>query len=372
MSVTDAIKQLGQQRYAGSNTQPGKAYHSFDGYSGPSHRGNVQPRVNKILKAYKVDGKCGLDLGCSIGGVSFALQRRGAKMIGVDYDDQAINVARAVIESTGLNPVFINKSITNEFIRSTIDRCDFVVWFSQWMWFVELHGISAGIDAIYEIGSKGKTLFFETSTGDGMAGKAMRKHNISNERIITILKDCFKKVVDLGVGDNWKARHIYHCSGSLAQAWRGYVGTKFHRLSYDIVRKTANQNIVLHERKAINRLSGGHFPKLMRDDSPECIYMNYCGQRLAALPSNWRDQCEEILSELLKANIQHRDIRPQNLLFRNGKIILCDFGWCTIDGISHSPNTPRRLGSDFKAPHGFDDKYSLYKSMGYLKRKYHK
>jgi uncharacterized coiled-coil protein SlyX len=42
-------------------------------------------------------------------------------------------------------------------------------------------------------------------------------------------------------------------------------------------------------------------------------------------------ECLEILAELESAGIQHRDIQPNNLMVRQGKPVLLDFGWAMTE-----------------------------------------
>lgn len=61
------------------------------------------------------------------------------------------------------------------------------------------------------------------------------------------------------------------------------------------------------------------------------ITMTYLGPVVAAetLPEDWRDQMDEILDDLAQEGLRHNDIRSQNILVRDGKLRLIDFGWAT-------------------------------------------
>lgn len=106
-----------------------------------------------------------------------------------------------------------------------------------------------------------------------------------------------------------------------------------------------------------------HFPKLL-NVGDDYIEMTYCGERLSAkeLPQNWQEQVENILSILRENDIVHRDIRPDNIHFHNGYIVLLDFGWArTFD--DKEKDQIKRLGGKWKAKDGYDDRYSFYKSI---------
>jgi len=356
---------LGRVRYAGSNTARGKSYHSFDGYDGPSHRGSVQPRVELILGAMgKPLRRHGLDLGCSIGGFCLCLAHRGAIMTGIDYDHQAIAVATEYADNLELPCEFHCLDITLDVIRKAVVGQDIVIWLSQWMWFVKQHGLEDGLDALFEIGKRPTTLFFSTSFGDGQAGDAMRLHGITEERMQTILSDCFEHVRRLGTADNWKYRPIYRCRGSRRWEYVGQGNNEIRRRGYDRIEKRQPAENVEREARALGILCSPHFPRLLSAHGT-MVEMTYCGNRLraATMPQDWRQQAEEILHALRAAGLEHRDIQPRNLLVRQGVIGLCDFSWSGPVGedLAKMPGGLNRL---HRPPEGgVDDRYSLYTSL---------
>jgi len=68
--------------------------------------------------------------------------------------------------------------------------------------------------------------------------------------------------------------------------------------------------------------------------------------------------CLDILQELRDAGVQHRDIRAENVLLRQGMPVLFDFGWATSRDL---PNiTPLYLGLSGRPPDGsFCDVFSM-------------
>ncbi|MEZ4856630.1 MAG: hypothetical protein R2812_09180 [Gelidibacter sp.] len=74
----------------------------------------------------------------------------------------------------------------------------------------------------------------------------------------------------------------------------------------------------------------------------------------------------EILKILIRNEVVHRDIRPDNLILIKDKesyfLKLFDFGWATTVSKRHNCITPRNLGSQFKFSEGqFSDAYSFGK-----------
>lgn len=102
------------------------------------------------------------------------------------------------------------------------------------------------------------------------------------------------------------------------------------------------------------------------------IKMNNLGERVSVsnLPSDWEYQMEYILSELEKYNCCHNDIKPKEILVKDGKLNLIDFGWATKKGDKIPEKFPEKIGSKFKyATHDFNDRYSFRKSIKYIIRK---
>ena len=77
--------------------------------------------------------------------------------------------------------------------------------------------------------------------------------------------------------------------------------------------------------------------------------------------------CKSVNESLIRANIIHRDIRPENILVKHsGTPILIDFGWAVIEGDDFydfkNKKTLRHLGQSFKTgDYNWNDSYSLKK-----------
>jgi serine/threonine protein kinase len=122
-----------------------------------------------------------------------------------------------------------------------------------------------------------------------------------------------------------------------------------------------DKDLIKNEARILKRLKGIHFPALYESTDNE-IVIEDCGERLFIhnLPKDWKRQFNEILFDLANCGVIHRDIRPDNLLVKDGVIRLIDFGWARLfqepDG-----ETPTPLGLNYKPSWGFDDVYSMKK-----------
>jgi serine/threonine protein kinase len=88
--------------------------------------------------------------------------------------------------------------------------------------------------------------------------------------------------------------------------------------------------------------------------------MEHCGSELSAdnLPAEWREQLAEITAVLAETGIVHRDIKPGNLLVKDDRLYLIDFGWAIWADEAPYPN-PRELCEDVPRELIYDNQVAL-------------
>lgn len=135
------------------------------------------------------------------------------------------------------------------------------------------------------------------------------------------------------------------------------------------VHKYLELGVVAREARWLRVLEGsGRTPTLIDQDDRR-LTMTYAGPLLArdSLPADWREQAEDILDTLHGAGCRHNDIKPGDLVIRHGRIHLLDFGWATPVGQPVPQAWPPGLGSHWRSPDGFDDRFSLRLALDWIR-----
>ncbi len=159
--------------------------------------------------------------------------------------------------------------------------------------------------------------------------------------------------------------------GTFNQYWKGATSV-ISRIDGEVVKRQTSYkqyNLLENEARILKGLNSLHFPKVLSHNKEE-IRIEDCGEELTEknLPKDWREQLIEILSDLKKHGVQHRDIKPDNLMVKKGVIKLIDFGWARLfsDDDNHAPDC---LGYPYKPSYGFDDVFSMKKVAKQIKYK---
>ncbi len=118
-------------------------------------------------------------------------------------------------------------------------------------------------------------------------------------------------------------------------------------------------NLTENEHRILSEVSSRHFPKVL-GQSADSVTLEDCGHPLSvdSVPTDWRTQLVQILLDLRTNKIQHRDIRLENLMMKDGVVKLIDFGWARLE-TDEEDNPPSCLGYPNKPSWGHDDNHSM-------------
>lgn len=147
-----------------------------------------------------------------------------------------------------------------------------------------------------------------------------------------------------------------------------------------IIEKQANKDIIKNEYEILSSLNSEYFPKvhsLKEFDNSSLFKMEFIeGKNLSELKTiknlfsnneikNFVLDLLEILNILKSKSITHRDISPSNIIIRNKKPVLIDFGWAINDDIE-AIDAPG-LGGNYRPKDGsFSDVYSMGKVLSII------
>ncbi len=132
------------------------------------------------------------------------------------------------------------------------------------------------------------------------------------------------------------------------------AGKPFSRKGYNFDPKY----LIEREKMFLQILDGIISPKL-KNFGEGWIEMEYSGEQITKknLPSDWEFQIKQISSILSKFEIIHRDIKSENILVDNRKIVLIDFSWSVFKNENYYLS-PREL-TNIKKELIYDNYYAL-------------
>lgn len=164
-----------------------------------------------------------------------------------------------------------------------------------------------------------------------------------------------RRLVDVGRRRDLLESRINYLSLTSQGAVRKQAGPVFTRGG----RRYDPRLLIQREAVFLARLDGHHAPRLVAFGD-DWIEMEHCGAELSAqnLPADWREQVASISDVLAAVGIVHRDIKPGNVLVKDGQLYLVDFGWAIWADESRYLS-PRELCAEVPREHIYDNRIAL-------------
>lgn len=361
-TLADLVSRLGTTRYPGSSVTVGVPYQDIPALELPAHRAKTTHRAQRINQLADFFNTTVLDLGCNVGTISHWLKQAGAKrVVGYDHDVDSIALASHLY---GQEVEFHVADITPQFIRD-LPFFDVIVWTSQFQWMVHQHGWNHALDALFTLSKKCRIMIFETAgLDDGLAPIDIRQDEVIK---MLALNTSFRHIQDGGPwADGWSIRHVFAACDPLEP----YVGrySTVTAPSRGVIEKTyhvpndANHQVGYVKELCTRELAflellknTGIVPDL-REVRDLSFTMAHCG---ILVPWISDAQASKILDVLSIYNVQHRDIRPDNLVWDGQDVRLVDFAYAIHRG--ELTNVTYDLGGKYRCPVGVNDEYSLRK-----------
>ncbi|WP_284735753.1 class I SAM-dependent methyltransferase [Dongia deserti] len=383
---------MGGDYKPGNVSRPGHLYNPlpFPEFADvPYQRAACEERFDLISKLLPRPFKGGtlLDIGCHTGYNCFRFREKNFQCTGIEADPLTAEIAADVDQLKKTQVRFINSRADANMIRS-LGHFDVVLFLSTFQWVVHFDGFDAAVALLAEVQRNCDCLFFETSMGQ--EGK-MKLPQLPDARAIHDLLrssgahgnvDCLGAMQAPG-GPSHQQRLIFRSHNRREGTARDLTALSPRDIA-QVGALTTSENPLYHKRndhfesavfraktsdgrslaiklvRPMSDLAKGLLPreheflnKLSGEIAPQLIGFGFHKDRYFLI-SEWIEgemlsaprQAEDLdsdtirqelfrLEEALRShNIRHRDIRPQNLIHRDGRLYLLDFGWsCWADEV---------------------------------------
>jgi len=212
----DGLKEVSE---AINRLPKGMQYHELPfEFKQKADRRFLKERIEMFESVYDFKGKKGIDLGCNIGGITFSLAIKGAKVLGLDNGKHFLDVANACEKYYNLGTEFVKADIT-DYCLNNKKHYDFCVFVATWHWVLVKDGLKKATEVLKKISEDCDVMFFETNFGHeiGLTGSENAMSDVgldSPEKLIEFIKKNteYTKVENIGKCIGWGRRISWLCS----------------------------------------------------------------------------------------------------------------------------------------------------------------
>lgn len=367
---------------------------------------NLKNKQNLLVSYFRpryLAQKTVLDIGANSGFHSFwALQQGAEKAIAVDIDENYLKMLEEVKIKLGFHNLEIEKANVMDWDKPA----DVVLAIALIHWLYSCTALFGSLDSVInKLRNLTKDMLIVEWIAPDDSAIEFFHHIDWNKEIIqeeytlkafeAALGHYFNRYESIGPISPTRILYIAFChpgekdlSGPLplikgkdsliqSRCLSRYNGIDYWSRIYDcenVICKQATLDLAEREGHFLSQLESDYFPRVLGSKSEGAysiiILEKIQGQRLEEAISdinttperlyNFILHCLQLLGMLKQKGITHRDIRLDNLMVRNGKPVLIDFGWAISADLPYI--TPPGLGASERPKDGsFCDIYSMGK-----------
>ena len=411
MINSDTIKEeIERLSFSSPGSGNGSLYHEipFDEFENlSSARNSNNLRLQAMIKNYDFRGKKVLDIGCNVGYFCFKLAEHGADCYGIDYDGDSIKIAKLLQEYKSVENV---NFFCNSFDENSIENIllkhgpfDVIILQSVIHWLMNsLHSTDRISSLIRKLSNNKQTIFYEPSIGSN----AYYPELLNQHEIKKFLNRCgYSEILRIG-------RFYTSNTDTYREYWMGKID--FSEIASKLIKKKQ-----LHGLQQFNTRYRNYFVKAISVENPALFtfkneiqfslklreksylpyffgsiyFNNYIFLFYEYVPAKQLNQrisfnvfktlnninlsevmliekeLFNILDDLKKESIVHRDIIPRNILYDkfSKSVYLIDFQLATEDGLEITTATVEETNmlKDLLNLCGNRGKYSIPNGLGF-------
>lgn len=206
-SIYYKVNQLGKNKPIGLPREHYIVYHQlpFPELKLRYRRKDLEERLKVLCSTFDFENKFGIDIGSAIGGITFALQKRGAIMVGIERDEPAFKVSLEVESYFKTGAKFINDNLSKPNLKKSLKivgckKFDFSIWLSSFNWVAGANNEKNLKEIISYLSHISDTLIADSAIG-GKGQKFLDKIGIKSN------KDFSKYILE---NSEYTSAHLIH------------------------------------------------------------------------------------------------------------------------------------------------------------------
>lgn len=366
--------------------------------------------LSKFFQPKHLKGRTILDLGANSAFYCFwALQEQAESATAVDIDNEYLDMVKKAKDYLG----FESLEIVRANVADWDTPADVVIALALVHWVYSSTALFGSLDTVIEKLSllTNYMLIVEWIAPDDPAiqffhhidwNKNISKESYTLENFEKALLRYFRKVEIIGdISSTRRLYAAYHtenvidlsCPLPLLYSKENLLSSRLLAVEEGIeywsciyekdrkIYKQASLDLAIREALFLSDFQSDYFPRVLgysqEDNYSVVVLEKIIGEPLKSVEKEIASNsvttyeficdCLEILDALKKSGILHRDIRMDNIVVRDKKPVLLDFGWAWSDNKPYL--TPRGLGDKERPPDGvYCDVYSMGKVLEQLCR----